>query len=116
MKYTITFFLILVLAFNAFAENDDNSKNADAKNPTTIVTGKVIDNQTGETLTGVNINVPELGIDTYTDFKGQFKFTVEKNRNYTLKASFISYEDKTLSSDKLSDKQSIEVPLSEIDH
>jgi len=86
--------LIAGVNFNGMASEDaeKNEKNAPA---TTSIKGKVIDQQTGEALTGVKVKIPELNVETYTDFEGSFKINKVKTGNYKIQTSFISYEDRT---------------------
>jgi len=86
--------LIAGVNFNVMASEDaeKEEKNAPA---TTSIQGKVIDKQTGEALTGVKVKIPELDVETYTDFEGSFKIKSLKAGNYKIQTSFISYEDRT---------------------
>jgi len=86
--------LIAGVSFNGMASEDaeKNEKNAPA---TTSIKGKVIDQQTGEALTGVKVKIPELNVETYTDFEGSFKINKVKTGDYKIQTSFISYEDRT---------------------
>ncbi len=112
MKHTITILLIMSLAISVFATNDKDSKENSAEPATVTYTGSVIDSKTGEALTGVKINVPELGIDTYTDFDGNFHFTGTPNEDYTIEVSYISYKEKNITSRD----QSVKVSLDAIDN
>ncbi len=112
MKYTITILLLMSLAMSAFATNDKDSKENNSKPATVVYSGNVIDSETGESLTGVKINVPELGIDTYTDFDGNFEFSGSPNQDYTISVSYISYKEKNITSKE----KSVKVSLDAIDN
>ena len=86
--------LITGVNFNVMA-SDDAEKNENNAPATTSIQGKVIDQQTGEALTGVKIKIPELNVETYTDFEGSFKINSVKAGDYKIQTSFISYEDRT---------------------
>lgn len=61
-----------------------------------IISGKVVDHQTGEPLTGAKIMHPTSGVEVITDFDGYFSFSsVEKGIN-KLRVSYISYEEAKL--------------------
>ena len=87
-------FFIAGVNFNVMASDDaeKNEKNAPA---TTSIKGKIIDQKTGEALTGVKVKIPELNVETYTDFEGSFKINSVKAGDYKIQTSFISYEDRT---------------------
>lgn len=89
--------LIAGVNFNVMASNDAEKEEKEEKNvtATTSIKGKVIDQQTGEALTGVKVKIPGLNVETYTDFEGSFKINKVKPRDYKIQTSFISYEDKT---------------------
>ncbi|MFO7865043.1 MAG: carboxypeptidase-like regulatory domain-containing protein [Salinivirgaceae bacterium] len=87
--------LLVVLSLSLQANNDKNEKgNKASSESSTVFSGVVVDHTNQESLTGVQISIPELGIDTYTDFNGEFQIQLPANGNYTVEASIISYEDK----------------------
>jgi hypothetical protein len=58
-----------------------------------IISGVVVDQLTGEALTGVEVQVEGTELKTYTDFEGQFAFDQLKAGEYKVKANLISYEN-----------------------
>jgi hypothetical protein len=54
---------------------------------------KVVDKVSGEALAGVKVNVEGTHIDLYTDLEGTFVIDRILPGAYSLKLSFISYED-----------------------
>lgn len=94
MKKLITIVALISIVSFANAEN----KNSGSKETTTVapatlatITGKVFDKQTGETLTGVCVQIEELGLTIYTDFDGSFSVSNVKPGSYTVKTKMISY-------------------------
>jgi hypothetical protein len=59
---------------------------------TGIIRGKVIDQEAGETLIGVAVEVIGLGTGTITDFDGDFELSVEPG-NYSLNFTYLGYAD-----------------------
>ncbi|MCT4613282.1 MAG: carboxypeptidase-like regulatory domain-containing protein [Marinifilaceae bacterium] len=57
-----------------------------------LLSGKVIDNETGESLTGVAIYIKELNKKVYTDFNGVFNFKNLKPGKYNIETDYISYK------------------------
>lgn len=60
-----------------------------------LVTGRVVDGETGETLIGANI-IYEPGKGTITNYEGKFKLALDKG-SYELQVSYVGYEPETMS-------------------
>jgi outer membrane receptor protein involved in Fe transport len=56
--------------------------------------GKIIDEETGETLIGATIRVKDKTIGTISDFDGNYSLNLSPG-NHTIQISFVSYETKT---------------------
>ena len=56
-----------------------------------VVTGKVVEGQTGDPLPGATVQVPSQGTGTATDSEGNFEFSLEPGE-YTIQASFVGYQ------------------------
>jgi len=63
---------------------------------TTSLSGVVLDNETGEALTGVAIRFEGSNETVYTDFDGNFKISNVIPGNYNILSSYISYNDNKL--------------------
>jgi len=63
---------------------------------TGTVIGKIIDNETGEAVTGANVVVKGTTIGAASDLEGEFKITGVPTGNQTFEVSFISYERMTI--------------------
>src|SRR5258706_7249187 len=56
-----------------------------------IISGKILDKSTGETLIGAIVQVEEASIGTVTDVEGNFKITI-KPGTYTLSIHYVGYD------------------------
>ncbi len=112
----IAFVLFAGLTTQSFSAND-NSKNESSEAMTVSLKGKVVDQNTGEELTGVKIEVEGAEKETYTDFEGNFKFASLKPGSYKIVASYISYKEEVHENLKLelSDKNQITLKLKSLE-
>jgi hypothetical protein len=60
-----------------------------------IVSGIIVDGETGETLTGVEVTLEGCEQKTYTDFEGKFSFEGLTPGNYKVTTNLISYNKGT---------------------
>lgn len=81
-RFTAILLLVLSVSFG-FAQNG-------------IVSGKVIDEATGESLIGVNVLVKSSGKGIATDLDGAFKLTLPVG-TYDIQVSYLSYQPKLVS-------------------
>ncbi|HPE75637.1 MAG TPA: carboxypeptidase-like regulatory domain-containing protein [Draconibacterium sp.] len=93
-KFAIIFLLALtVIAVNA---KEDEGKSADTENTATLVlSGTVADQNSGESLVGVEVKLEGTDLKTYTDFDGKFSFKNVKPGEYKLVTNYISYQKQT---------------------
>ena len=93
-KITILFMLVLtVFALNA-KENESKATDTES-NATTVLTGTIADENSGESLVGVEVKIEGTDLKTYTDFDGNFSFKNVKPGEYKLVTNYISYQKKT---------------------
>ncbi len=96
-KHTKMNYKLLVLLFvsifsiNTFASEKETK--ADAKSTTVSVSGTVMDETTGELLTGVTVALEGTNQKTYTDFEGNFSFENVKEGTYNVKVELVSYKE-----------------------
>ncbi|PKQ62359.1 hypothetical protein BZG01_17565 [Labilibaculum manganireducens] len=102
-KLVFLFVALLVLGLESQAVNvvtpvgDKEMEVAEmATMTTTSLTGVVLDNETGEALTGVAIRFEGSNETVYTDFDGNFKIANIVPGNYNILSSYISYSDNKL--------------------
>jgi hypothetical protein len=93
-KMKAIFILTVTLLFSsiAFASDENKTKEPKSSSNTLILTGKVTDNQTGEALTGVKIELPGTNLAAYTDFDGSYNIVLPDNGTYKVNYQLITYE------------------------
>ncbi len=102
MKSVILTLAILVTVTLGYSAEKENSakKNqpsetveiSGSSKPATInLMGQVIDFNSGEALTGVEVTIEGMNKKAYTDFDGNFRFDNLNPGEYNIIASFISY-------------------------
>jgi len=105
---------ILFVAFLgiAYADNEGTKSNAPEAAPveTLALSGTVLDFNSGETLTGVEVTIEGTDIKVYTDFDGKFEIGDVTPGNYNIIASYISY-DKSLIENFKADIENNEVDI-----
>ncbi len=93
-KLTILFMLVLtVFALNA-KENEHKATDTEST-ATTVLKGTIADENSGESLVGVEVKIEGTDLKTYTDFDGNFAFKNVKPGEYKLVTNYISYQKKT---------------------
>jgi protocatechuate 3,4-dioxygenase beta subunit len=99
----ITSLFIVGMGTNVFAGNDDEKNESKETNATmtTSLNGQVVDQNTGESLTGVKVEIKGADKEAYTDFEGNFNIAGIRPGEYELVASYISYRDKVYNDVKL---------------
>lgn len=60
------------------------------------IEGRIIDNDSGEGLIGVTILITETGKGTVTDLEGGFVLKGVSNGNYTIRVSYVGFEEKQI--------------------
>lgn len=110
MKKTILSILLVAFIGFAFAGNEDNKSTATPAKAVTL-TGTVIDMNTGEALTGVEISVEGTDTKVYSDFDGNFSITNVKPGEYNLVASFISYKKSLVEDFKADGNEQVNIKL-----
>jgi len=93
MKRTII--LVFILAAVTFSVMTSTKKSKGNKSAiiTTSITGSVVDEITGEILTGVLVFLEGVDKSVYTNFDGNFEFTGLTPGEYTIKTTLISYKE-----------------------
>lgn len=74
-----------------FSENESAFHNNGVFQQT--ISGTVTDSETGEELTGVNLYIMELETGSATDLDGNYQITISEPGDYTLRATFVGYEE-----------------------
>jgi hypothetical protein len=93
-KIAILFLLaITVIAVNA-KEKDGTPANTE-NSANLVLTGSIADQNSGESLVGVEVKLEGTDLKAYTDFDGNFSFNNVKPGEYKLVTNYISYQKKT---------------------
>ena len=94
MKRLVLSVLFVAFLGFAFAENEEvkDTKTSTTAAKSVSVSGTVVDINTGEALTGVEITVEGTNVKAYSDFDGNFTISQLSPGEYNLVASFISYK------------------------
>ncbi len=95
--FTICFAVCLSINVHASDKKKNNTKDEiHAKNEMVVLSGKAIDAQTGEALSGVAITLTGLNKTVYTDFDGNFTVDDLQPGKYNLTANLITYKETSL--------------------
>lgn len=92
-KAFISLLLISLFSVSVLADNGDPVKETKKVHK---VTGKIVDQQTGEALTGVKVFLEGSDNAVYTDFDGEFEMEYVEGENTQLAVSLISYENQNV--------------------
>lgn len=113
-KIVFLFTALLILGLNSQAKTvitpkgDKNVESTEfATLNTTSLTGIVLDNVTGEALTGVAISFEGSNETVYTDFDGNFKIDNIVPGNYNIQSNYISYTDNKLKNVNVSGQNNV---------
>jgi hypothetical protein len=88
----IALLVILSVASGNAKEKDANSKKTD-NSVVSVLSGAIVDVNSGESLVGVEVKLKGTDLKTYTDFDGKFSFKNVKRGEYMLVSSYISYNE-----------------------
>ena len=96
MKRIFFIIIAIVLTVNTFANNEKGNEKKTNKSSTASVTtainGTVVDQITGEALTGVKVTIEGTNQVVYTDFDGNFSFKSLTPGEYNINVDYISYK------------------------
>ena len=95
MKKLTILFLLVLAGFAVNAKENKTEVSDTETTATTILTGTVADENSGESLVGVEVKIEGTDLKTYTDFDGNFAFKNVKPGEYKLVTNYISYQKKT---------------------
>mgnify|MGYP006305666707 CR=1 FL=1 len=118
-KRISVFFIVLMLLFSWQLKADNNNDKSSSKNNATVsITGQIVDQFTGEALTGVKVEIKELNKEVYTDFDGKFKVENINSGKYSIEAQYISYKNITIESLNISqeNENSLKIEMAPIEN
>lgn len=106
MKNKILVIVVLIVVSLSVGYAKDSSKGTGSNNElNTVVSGLVIDKNSGELLAGVLVKIEELDKEVYTDFEGKFEFKNLKVGEYTVSCTLITYENLTINEFEIGAKE-----------
>ena len=97
-KFWISIVIVLAVSISAIATPEKETEKAAGKteqpaaNTAVVLTGKVVDINTGESLVGAEITVEGQNLKVFTDLDGNFRIENMTPGNYNLVCSLISYK------------------------
>lgn len=80
--------MMTLASFQAFAKE----KKAPVAALNTCISGLIVDEKTGESLAGVEVELQGTDLKTYTDFDGKFSFAGVNPGTYKVATSMVSYK------------------------
>jgi hypothetical protein len=87
MKKAVLFFLFLfAISSGAFATGDIKK----------VISGKVVDTESHESLAGVKVSVEGTNISTYTDINGKYTLFIPQGTDTKISFSLVSYRDNVI--------------------
>jgi hypothetical protein len=92
MKITLILSILFGLFISTSANEKEAKKEASVNTITMSVSGNVSDAKTGEALVGVKVQLEGTEKKAYTDFDGNYYFDEVSPGEYSVTASYISYE------------------------
>jgi hypothetical protein len=96
MKTTIFSFVVAAfLMLTSVSSFSINTSNEPGK--TEPLTGKVIDQRTGESLVGAMVTIKGTNLKVYTDLDGNFVIPNMAPGTYTVEVAYVSYQSTELS-------------------
>jgi hypothetical protein len=111
MKQVLFILLFAFAALAVNATNDGTKANNSDNSATLILSGSVADENSGESLVGVEVKIEGTDQKTYTDFDGNFVFENVKPGQYKVIANYISYEKKTETLEVSPNKNELKIKL-----
>jgi hypothetical protein len=104
-KAIFSFIVLLIFAGTILADGNDPVKGT---NNVTKISGKVVDQITGETLAGVKVYIEGTDRSVYTNFDGEFQINIDLNKSQEISVALISYEAKTI---KIENPEDLKISL-----
>jgi hypothetical protein len=104
------------IVFFAFATSSfagEKEKETTTAAPVNI-SGKVIDQSTGEALAGVMIKIEDLNLVSYSDLDGKFEIKNLAPGKYEISGVYISYEKADLSIETSLNSTDVKIPLRKV--
>jgi hypothetical protein len=92
-----SYLIILLFFFSSTLFGNEPSESKSNEIGTFSVSGKIIENSSGESLTGVEIVVLGANISVFSDFDGEFEIEgLKPGVDYAIRISYVSYKKKII--------------------
>ena len=113
MKRFILSLLLVTFVGFAIAEKEGikDNKTTSSSATTISISGTVLDMNTGEALTGVEVTIDGTDIKAYSDFDGNFTISELSPGEYDIVASFISYKKSLVEDFNADGNQQVKIKL-----
>lgn len=115
MKYIISLSIILffvnIVAFAGINPNEKKETKADKISKTISLAGTIEDAESSEKLVCAQIEIEKLGLKVFTDIEGNFELNDLTSGDFTLKISYISYQEIEISSADLAGIKELKIEL-----
>lgn len=92
MKNILIATVLFLFTISVNATEKDGRSNDTESAATTILSGTIADEFSGESLAGVEVKIEGTELKTYSDFDGNFTFKNVKSGDYKLTTNYISYK------------------------
>lgn len=111
MKKILLAAAMFLLAITLHAKDNETKAKDTEASATIVLAGSIVDQNSGESLVGVEVKIEGTDMKTYTDFDGNFSFQNVKPGDYKLVANYISYQQNTREMTLNSAQNNIEIKL-----
>lgn len=111
-QLTVAIIFVLSAMLANAGVNDDKNKASDNKSEATVlISGSVADENSGESLVGVEVKLEGTNLKTYTDFDGKFTFENIKPGEYKLSTNYISYRKQSTTFNTSEENRTLKIKL-----
>ncbi|WEK38374.1 MAG: TonB-dependent receptor [Candidatus Pseudobacter hemicellulosilyticus] len=88
-----------------------NAAGPDQKKATGRITGKVVDFENGDPLTGATVSLESTGSQTVTNDKGEYVFTAIPPGEYAVAASYVGYKKDKITQVKVAEEKTVVIDI-----
>jgi len=107
----IILFFINIFAFSGNNPGEKNDTKAPNISKSFSLVGTIEDAESSEKLVCAMIEIEKLGLKVFTDLEGNFEINDLLSNDFTLKISYISYQEIEIHSAEVGDKNVLNIQL-----
>ncbi len=115
MKHFFTcLFVLIFTASNLIAANNPSPRknsNNEKSSKSISLSGTIEDAENSEKLVCATIEIEKLGLKVFSDIEGNFQINDLKSGDFTLKISYISYQEIQINAAELSENKTLNIKL-----